>query len=383
MSRPRFSFMEFFAGGGMARAGLGSNFRCLLANDIDATKAKSYIANYGNHGELVVADVADLTLNNIQVAPDLVWGSFPCQDLSLAGNGAGLNGGRSGSFWPFWRLIAQAVNAGRAPAIVALENVYGTLTSHNGRDFEAILAALTDAGYCAGAMVIDAVHFVPQSRPRLFIVGLLRSVPVPRQLLLPQPESRWHSPAVVKAHMRLPEQLRNDWIWWNAGDPPKSTASLSSLIEEVPSADLWNSDQETQRLLGMMSETNREKVEDAKRSGQLTVGTVYRRTRVDGNGAKVQRAEVRFDGVAGCLRTPGGGSSRQTVLFVESQKVRSRLLSPRETARLMGLPDSYKLPTRRNDAYHLTGDGVVVPVVRHLAESLFVPLLKQSSTRAA
>ena len=74
------------------------------------------------------------------------------------------------------------------------------------------------------------------------------------------------------------------------------------------------------------------------------VGAVYRRTRPDEFGIRRQRAEVRFDDVAGCLRTPSGGSSRQTILVVEGRTVRSRLLSPREAARLMGLDDSYELP---------------------------------------
>lgn len=89
----------------------------------------------------------------------------------------------------------------------------------------------------------------------------------------------------------------------------------------------------------------------------------------------MQRAEIRFDDVAGCLRTPSGGSSRQTIMVVDGKRVRSRLLSPREAARLMGLPDTYQLPKNYNEAYHLAGDGVAVPVVRFLAEHLLEPLL--------
>ena len=100
------------------------------------------------------------------------------------------------------------------------------------------------------------------------------------------------------------------------------------------------------------------------------MGTIYRRTR-DG----VQRAEVRFDGISGCLRTPGGGSSRQTIIVVNGNNIRTRLLSPREAARLMGLDNDYILPTRYNDAYHLAGDGVAVPVVAHLARNLFDPII--------
>ena len=124
-----------------------------------------------------------------------------------------------------------------------------------------------------------------------------------------------------------------------------------------------------------MSPTNRAKVETAKRARRLIVGGVYRRTRPDEQGVKRQRAEVRFDEVSGCLRTPSGGSSRQTILVVKGDKVRSRLLSPREAARLMGLDDDYKLPLRYNDAYHVAGDGVCVPVVRHIASNLLEPIL--------
>ena len=104
------------------------------------------------------------------------------------------------------------------------------------------------------------------------------------------------------------------------------------------------------------------------------VGALYRRTRRDAEGARVQRAEVRFDGVAGCLRTPAGGSSRQSLLVVEKGRIRARLLSGREAARLMGLPEDYRLPTGYTDAYHLLGDGVAAPVVRFLAQHLLEPL---------
>jgi len=111
------------------------------------------------------------------------------------------------------------------------------------------------------------------------------------------------------------------------------------------------------------------------------VGGVYKRTRRDEYGRKAQRAEIRFDDVAGCLRTPAGGSSRQVIVVVEGSSVRARLISSRETARLMGLRDSYKLPRNYNEAYHLTGDGVVVPVVRHLRKFIFEPLLTYALTQ--
>jgi DNA (cytosine-5)-methyltransferase 1 len=96
-----------------------------------------------------------------------------------------------------------------------------------------------------------------------------------------------------------------------------------------------------------------------------------------------QRTEVRFDGLAGCLRTPGGGSSRQFIIVTEAGRVRSRLLAPREAARLMGLPESYRLPASANAALHLAGDGVVVPMVRHLAAEILEPLLTGEAASVA
>jgi DNA (cytosine-5)-methyltransferase 1 len=70
-------------------------------------------------------------------------------------------------------------------------------------------------------------------------------------------------------------------------------------------------------------------------------------------------------------------------MVVDGNRIRTRLLSPREAARLMGLPDAYILPEKYNDAYHLAGDGVAVPVVRHLSHCIFEPVLDANSERPA
>ncbi|NEX94953.1 DNA cytosine methyltransferase, partial [Caulobacter sp. 17J65-9] len=112
------------------------------------------------------------------------------------------------------------------------------------------------------------------------------------------------------------------------------------------------------------------------------VGALYRRVRVE-HGVRAQRAEVRFDGLAGCLRTPAGGSSRQFIVVVENGAVRARLLTPREAARLMGLPDDYRLPAATTAALKVAGDGVAVPVVRALAAQVLEPLLSGPAAQAA
>ncbi|HVZ60291.1 MAG TPA: DNA cytosine methyltransferase [Terriglobales bacterium] len=368
------SYYEFFAGGGMARAGLGPSWACTFANDIDTKKGASYIANWGQ-GHLKIADVATVNPEDLPGSPSLAWASFPCQDLSLAGSGAGLNGKRSGTFWPFWRLMQKLGKEGRAPSLIVLENVCGALASHGGKDFAAIGTAIAGANYRFGAVVVDAVHFVPQSRPRLFVICVREGIAVPEELRADEPGSLWHPPHLMGAYKRLSALSKDAWVWWQLPTPAKRTSTFLDLIEDEPQGVAWHTAEETSYLLSLMSPINRKKVERAQRMGTRMVGGVYKRTRETEKGKRIQRAEVRFDDVSGCLRTPVGGSSRQTIIMVEGKKVRSRLLSPREAVRLMGLPDSYKLPKNYNEAYHLAGDGVVVPVVRFLTANILEPLL--------
>jgi len=373
-----FDFYEFFAGGGMARSGLGDGWNCLFANDFDTKKGLIYAANWGEQ-HLKIADIKSIATSDLPGRADLIWGSFPCQDLSLAGGGAGLKGERSGTFWPFWSLINGLIAENRAPKIIVLENVCGTLSSHAGKDFAAIGSALQKASYRFGAIVVDASLFVPQSRPRLFIIGIHEDHPVPATLIGQGPEQPWHTRALETAFDQLPAKVRSNWLWWSLPAPAKRNSVFADLIEDQPKSVKWHTAAETHRLLDLMSDVNLAKVDAAKRAGRKIVGCIYKRTRRDERGQKVQRAEIRFDDVAGCLRTPAGGSSRQVIMVVEGKKVKSRLISSRETARLMGLPDEYQLPKNYNEAYHLTGDGVVVPVVRHLTEHIFEPILREGA----
>lgn len=379
------SFYEFFAGGGMVRAGLGKGWQCLFANDFDHKKGTIYRRNWGD-GELLTSDVREVKSTDLPARANLVWGSFPCQDLSLAGAGAGLKGDRSGTFWPFWDVVKGLIADGRAPEIIALENVVGTLHSHNGKDFTAICSALHGAGYRFGALVVDAALFVPQSRPRLFVIGIRDDVPTPENTYRHDPSPLWHSRALQAAYEKLPAKVQQKWIWWDMPASAVRSSVFADLVEEKPTGVAWHTVTETQQILAMMSDINRAKVEEtkklSKKTGRRLVGTIYKRTRRDESGCKVQRAEVRFDDVAGCLRTPTGGSSRQIIIVVDGNKVRSRLISSRETARLMGLPDDYVLPENYNEAYHLTGDGVAVPVVRHIAQNIFNPLLAMHAALA-
>lgn len=368
-----YTFYEFFAGGGMARAGLGQNWSCVFANDNDPHKKESYFENWGiDH--FCSKSVTDLTSSELPDQVDLAWASFPCQDLSLAGNRKGLNAERSGTFWPFWNLMVKLDSEGRAPRIIVLENVEGALTSHGGKDFSAIASSLKNLNYKFGPLIIDAKHFVPQSRRRLFIIGISNNLTIPGSIVTNRPNVMWHPNSVNKAYSNLNEDVKKNWIWWNLPMPSQRSIELIDILEENPIGVDWNSSQYTKGLIKIMSKHNIEKLKKQCEKTGKVIGTLYRRTRNN-----LQRAEIRFDGIAGCLRTPAGGSSRQTIIVVDGDNIRTRLISPREAARLMGLSDEYKLPSNYNTAYHLLGDGLVVPVVTFLAKNIIEPVIKTNT----
>ncbi len=353
----------------MARLGLGENWRCLFANDIDPVKCAAYRDNFGD-SEVIAGSIADLAVDDLPNEPaDLAWASFPCQDLSLAGPRGGMDAARSGLFYEFWRLITGLKDSEQAPRLIVIENVPGLMTSNGGRDFERIVRLLQEAGYDAAAGIVDAAAFTPQSRQRLFIVGFAQSLAAEAQRRMADRDREPCLPLLADwgaAALPTPRRRRN--------------THLDDIIDWL-NAD-WDSTEKTATLIGQMTHLQRGRLDAILASGERRAGAGFRRTRQE-HGKTVQRFEARFDGLAGCLRTPAGGSSRQVVVAIEHGNVKTRLMSPREAARLMGLPEDYKLPERANAALKLCGDGVCAPVVRWLAETVLEPALQHSRADAA
>jgi DNA (cytosine-5)-methyltransferase 1 len=312
-------------------------------------------------------DVAAVRAGDLPSA-DMAWASFPCQDLSLAGWQRGMSGQRSGTFWAFWRLMRDLFDAGRRPPMLVIENVTGLLCGDN---FTGLCEALAALQMKFGALVLDARWFVPQSRPRVFLVAVDARTPIDG-LSVETPLGPPITKPLLAAWGRLPQTLKSLWIWWRFEVPgAASVPAVEELIKPEPYDVEWHGSFETGRLLDMMAPAHRAKVNRAAASGSLCVGFLYRRRR-EGR----QRAEVRFDGLAGCLRTPGGGSSRQTIVIARNGTIRTRLLSPREAARLMGLPDSFHLLGTYSQTYGAMGDGVATGVVSALSRQLLVPLIQ-------
>lgn len=355
------TFLEFFAGSGLVAQGLKSRFRSIWANDICIKKAFVYKDNHGaKHFHL--GSIADVHGDSLPKAC-LAWASFPCQDLSLAGLTEGINGARSGLVWEWLRIIEEMPL--RPPVLVA-ENVAGLVSAAGGTHYRTLHKALTNRGYLVGPMQIDAVRWVPQSRKRVFVVAIQKDLIVPSELAGSEPN--WlHPPAVRKAAEKL-----DHLVWWKMPEPPTRKRNLSDIIEwDAPFVDP-KTDARNIRLISARHKELLSRIPDSK----IFVAPGYKRTR---SGKQV--LELRFDNLAGCLRTPRGGSSRQLIVVKKNGKLNTRLLTVREAARLMGAPESYKLPGTYNDAYKAMGDAVAVPVVKQLSEHLLFPLVSANDPR--
>lgn len=363
----QFTFLEFFAGGGMAGLGLGARWRAAFANDFDLMKRAAYGANFGLDRH-VGGDINALSLAELPAEPaDLAWASSPCQDLSLAGARGGLEASRSGAFFGFWRLIEALDDKKRAPRLIVVENVAGLLTSNGGADFARIVGLMTARRYLVGALILNASDFVPQSRPRLFIVAARAAEAAVFGRMAP------HSvPAALQdAVERLPPQTKSRWRWISATPRRVRNLTLADIFEtDAP----FDAARITRERLCQMTGRQRAAIDDLKASGARHVGAAFRRVRIE-DGEKRIRIEARFDGLAGCIRTPAGGSSRQIIFVIDRGKVKSRLMTAREAARAMGLPDDYILPAGATAALKLIGDGVAPPVVSWLAQNVLEPIL--------
>ena len=278
------TFLDFFAGAGLVRVGLEPTWKCLWANDIDPRKENVYAANFGLE-HFLLKDVSKVELDEIPRPSDMAWASFPCQDLSLAGWQRGMSAERSGTFWAFWRVIRDLFDQGERPPLIVIENVPGMLS---GDSFSGLCESLAALDLQFGALVIDARHFLPQSRQRVFVVAVDSQVST-ADLQDPCPHSSpWFTSALFRAVNDLPSELRQLWRWWRIPPATNIQASLVvDLIDDIPVGVDWNDRAETDRLLGMMTDVNLAKIRDAQESEGTSVGFLYKRMR---NG--IQRAEV-------------------------------------------------------------------------------------------
>ena len=353
-------FAEFFAGIGLVREAIEPlGWECAFANDIAPAKANMYADRFGRE-HLLVEDIHRVTLADLPPDLDLLTASFPCIDLSLAGNRAGLAGKHSGTIWSFLALAQELQLKRTRPGALLLENVTGFLTSNGGRDLKDVCARMAELGYLIDMVVVDACWFTPQSRSRLFVLAL-RDDAVDNPMPPTSHVTRLRNSAVRRfqaLNMNLP--LVELPI---PEPPPKTDISLVSILDDVPDDDsVWWLPRRVAETVNGMSRIHRNRVEGLSEGRQSGVATMFRRVR---GGRTV--AEVRGDRIAGCLRTPQGGSSVQFLVDCRRGETRIRPLTGREYARLQGAPQ-FPISVGRRQAQLGFGDAVCVPAVRWLVD---------------
>lgn len=346
--------LDFFAGSGLVAEGLKDFFQTVWANDISEKKAKVFCANH-NKEIFHLGSIEKVKGKDVPSAV-LSWGSFPCQDLSLAGNMGGLSSSRSGLVWQWLRVMDEL---SEKPPIAVAENVVGLVSADKGEHYRKLHNALVERGYKVGAVMLDASHWVPQSRKRVFVIAIDRRIPTGNLEIF---HPTWcHTDAIIRASKGL-----ENWVWWFIPKPHAKRAKIEDIIDfNAPCDD----PEKRERLLSMVPEKHRKIMQLVAENGR-SVFPGYKRIR-HGN----QVLELRFDGIAGCLRTPEGGSSRQFLVIKENGAFKTRLLTIKEAAALMGVRDDYQLPGTYNDGYKAMGDAVAVPVSHYLAEKLLYPLV--------
>lgn len=364
----RYRAAEFFAGIGLVKLALERHdWQVVFSNDIDPDKFDMYQANFGRD-HFALDDIHKLSPKQIPPC-ELFTASFPCNDLSIAGAWEGLNGKQSSAFWGLIDILKELRQ--RRPPLILLENVVGFLQSHGGKDFESALLALGELGYVVDAFILNAVHWVPQSRARLFVVAKPASLR-PRNALAMGSDTRPPAlQAFIFAHQHIP------WDICELPPLPRPATTLNDIVEDLPDNDPhWWDKRRTEYFYGQLSDRHRAAADAMIRKRSYSYATAFRRVRYGRS-----MAELRTDGIAGCLRTPRGGSGRQILFKAGKGKYRVRLLTARECARLQGVPDEFKITAPLNKALFGFGDAVCVPAVEWIAKHYLTPTMAALSSQ--
>jgi DNA (cytosine-5)-methyltransferase 1 len=341
-------------------------------------KQLQYETNFGV-GHYHKKDVAEEKGSNVPNVT-LAHASFPCTDLSLAGSRRGIHQGESSAFWEFARILGEMKQKyGDAnPNFVLLENVEGLLTSNNGNDLRAVLTELNKFGYRVDLLRINALHFVPQSRVRIFIVGVHKSLvggfnadDLGQLYNLASSNVR---PKKVLDYVAKNADI--DWYFHDLPNLPESAATVGDIIDE---SEPWWPEGRTEFLYNQLHPHQREIIDKQVEATDYKYYAGFRRMRVR-DGKRQSTVELRNDNKAGCLRTPKGGSARQIVVRAGKGKLDARLFNGREAARLMGADDFILHPSLSlNQALFGFGDAVCVSALEWLGEKYFNTLLAQLS----
>ena len=354
---------EFFAGIGLVRQALEQEgWSVVFANDNEAFKRELYAANFPSD-DFLLDDIRNIDHTSLPTV-DLATASFPCTDLSLAGNREGLSGTQSGLFWTFAKLLESMDE--RRPPLVLLENVPSLGTTAGGRDLRTLIQTMNEIGYSCDVITLDARYFVPQSRPRLFVIGMASSSDLPRRDFLVNP---LRPPWVLDFTLRNPDLEMHAFPLL---PPFLDDGSLDQIVERLDQDDpRWWDTERAKKFVSSLSTIQTERLETLRTGDTVSWATAFRRTR---SGRSVW--EIRGDSISGCLRAARGGSSKQALVEAGLGVIRVRWLTAKEYAALQGAED-YTIPdtVTENQALFGFGDAVCVPAVAWIIRNYLTPAL--------
>lgn len=322
-----FTFVDLFAGIGGIRLGFEQmGGHCVYTSEWDTFSRKTYVENFGD--DHIAGDITKVEPKDIP-DHDVLLAGFPCQPFSIAGvskkNALGRPHGFECATQGTLFFNVEQIIAAKRPAAFLLENVKNLISHDKGKTFRVITETLRDVlGYHITWKVIDGRHWVPQHRERILIVGFREET-----------DFDWDA-------MQLPEKGP---LLKKILHPENGTEAADDIYTFGNKAEVHSKYTLTTRLWKYLQEYARKHREKGNGFGFGLVGP--------GDVARTLSARYYKDG--------------SEILISRGNRRNPRRLTPRECARLMGFPDSFKIPVSDTQAYRQFGNSVVVPVMAETA----------------
>lgn len=319
-----YTFIDLFAGLGGFHLALGSlGAKCVYANEWDIPAQKVYEKNFGIIPEGDITKVDEKTIPD----HDILCAGFPCQAFSISGKQRGFEDSRGTLFFDVARIVKE-----KHPKVVFMENVKNFASHDKGKTIAVVKATMEELGYSFDYKVLNAVNYnIPQKRERVYMVCFRNDLGV--------------------ENFEFPEPMK-----------------LTRHIEDF----LLEDNDEIEKLYIDRDDIYYNGIEDDKYSDKtIRLGIINK----GGQGERIYSTK----GIAVTLSAYGGGVFSKTGGYLINGKPRK--LHPRECARLMGFPDSYKLSDSKNQAYKQFGNSVIINVLQYIAQEIGFSLMNTGSRR--
>jgi DNA (cytosine-5)-methyltransferase 1 len=321
-----YKFIDLFCGIGGFHLALSSfGAKCVLACDIDEEARKVYKENFKIEPK---GDIKEITKDIKKNVPnhDILCGGFPCQAFSISGHQAGFNDKTTGKLFDEIIKIAEI----HKPKFILLENVANLEKHDGGKTIETIEAKLKETEYIPCYKILDASDYnIPQCRKRIYIIAFHKDM--------------------YKDKFDFPENI-------------KRTSKLKDFLDK-------DIKEKKKCYIKKKYKIRKDyiKIEKNCKKPYIRIGEI-------GEG----RQGERIYSVKGCsttLSSSSGGLGGRTGLYYINEKLRK--LTPRECARLMGFPDSFKIADTHNQAYKQFGNSVVVDVLQYIILKIIIFIMKE------